>query len=128
MMPKNSYLCAAMRKREHMRTGLALLLLSVLLPMAIVLPFHHHETEEVASDSCEFCAEHRPHPGHLSAANCLDECLLCQFLAAAYLPAAAAETLSRPCRDADFVALPPAAAHSLTLSSLAIRAPPFSFC
>ena len=33
-----------MKRTEHIRTAIAVLLLSVVLPMTLVLPFHHHET------------------------------------------------------------------------------------
>lgn len=58
-----------MRKMQHIRTAIAVLLLSVVLPITLVLPFHHHEIEEAALESCGLCATHQSHPGHLVAAK-----------------------------------------------------------
>ena len=65
----------------------ALLMLSVLLPVVFVAPFHHHHDEPSSTEiSCEACAHHLPHPGHLSGMSDTDECLVCQFLAEQYIP------------------------------------------
>jgi hypothetical protein len=65
----------------------AWLMLSVLLPMVFVAPFHHHHDEHLGTEfSCDACAHHLPHPGHLSGMSDTDECLVCQFLAEQYIP------------------------------------------
>jgi len=65
----------------------AWLMLSVLLPVVFVAPFHHHHDEHLGTEAaCEDCAHHLPHPGHLSGVSDTDDCLICQFLAEQYIP------------------------------------------
>ncbi len=113
---------------EQIRTAIAVLLLSVVLPMALVLPFHHHEAEESALDSCEFCTHHLPHQGHLASNSQIDNCLICQLLGVTYLPE---ESVDAPCKPhvcEAFVQGPASSVHSVLLHSLSNRAPPYSFC
>lgn len=117
-----------MKRIEHIRTAIAVLLLSVVLPMTLVLPFHHHEAEESAADSCEQCTNHQPHPGHMGSSDPVDHCLICQFLGITFLPEESAEAPARPeCNreTGPVLAVSVPSAQVLTLSS---RAPPFSFC
>lgn len=117
-----------MRKMQHIRTAIAVLLLSVVLPITLVLPFHHHEIEEVALEPCELCATHQSHPGHLVAANPMDNCLVCQFLGVTYLPEETADAPAKPHVVSAFFAGPAASVASVSLLNLSTRAPPFSFC
>lgn len=110
-----------MRKLEHIRTVIAVLLLSVVLQMTLVLPFHHHEHPYQEELSCELCDEQHEsvHP---------DNCPICQFLGVSYLPEASAEAPSATQRC---VALHPVKSEevpSVQLTLHSTRAPPFSFC
>ena len=60
-------------------------LLAIILPIIFLAPFHHHE-EPLASDiSCDACAHHQPHPGHLSEQPGTHDCLICQLLNNAFV-------------------------------------------
>lgn len=117
-----------MKRIEHIRTVIAVLLLSVALPMTLVVPFHHHETEESALVSCDRCVNHQPHPGHLAAASQMDNCLVCQFLGVTYLPEECADAPFGPDNNTEYVDAPSASVHSVQVQSLSTRAPPYSFC
>lgn len=104
------------------------LLLSVILPTVFLAPFHHHDEHDHTGFSCEECAHNLPHPGHLSDEPDSDDCLICQFLALQYVPAAdlVADLFTTDC-DA-FVSFP---AEGLILRSthhFSPRAPPVPFC
>ena len=117
-----------MRKLESVRTAIAVLLLSVVLPMTLVLPFHHHETEQSAADSCELCANHQPHPGHLESVSHLDDCLICQLLGVSYLREESVGAPSKPSCSVSLFAGEPASVICVQVQSLSSRAPPCSFC
>ena len=103
-------------------------LLSIVLSIVFLAPFHHHD-EPLAQDiSCDDCTHHQPHPGHLSEKAGTDECLICQLLAQVYVPTAGpvVNHLSPDCitmvsNDSGDVIL------SFTPQS-SPRAPPVSFC
>ena len=106
----------------------ALFLLSVVLPVVFLAPFHHHDEPLPADISCEECAHHQSHPGHLSEGHGTDECLVCQFLAQQFTPSAGPAVLflssgiiAFVCDRSDDVLLP-LNHHSSP------RAPPVSFC
>ena len=122
------YLCTAMRKLEHMRTVVAILLLSVVLPMTLVLPFHHHDVPDQEEFSCELCEHHQPHPAHLSSSDHPDNCLICQFLGIGFLPEASAEVVAVIADGSDCRVASSQDAPSVQLELLSTRAPPFSFC
>ena len=117
-----------MKRMEHIRTAIAVLLLSVILPMTLVLPFHHHETEESSALSCDLCTRHQPHSGHLTAEGHLDNCLVCQFLGISYLPEESVAAPSVPVSHADLAGGAAESAPSVQLQLHSPRAPPFSFC
>lgn len=117
-----------MKRMEQIRTAIAVLLLSVALPMTLVFPFHHHEAEESVLVSCDLCTSHQPHAGHLASASQIDNCLICQFLGVSYLPEESAEAPVRPDGHLAFAAAPSASAFSIQVQSLSTRAPPVSFC
>ena len=117
-----------MKRIKHIRTAIAVLLLSVVLPMTLVLPFHHHDTEESAADSCEQCTNHQPHSGHMGSSDPGDNCLICQFLGVTFLPEESIEAPSRPECDSEPASVRTAFVHSVQVQTLSTRAPPFSFC
>jgi len=117
-----------MKRIEHIRTVIAILLLSVVLPMTLVLPFHHHEAEQSAADSCELCTNHKPHPGHLESASNLDDCLICHLLGLSYLREESAGAPSKPGISVRLVAGKSASVIFVHVQSLSSRAPPVSFC
>ena len=122
------YLCAAMRKLEHIRTVIAVLLLSVVLQMTLMLPFHHHGHPDQEEPSCELCEHHEHHPAHLSSSAQPDNCLICQFLGVSYLPEASAEA---PAATQGWLALHPVLSNEVPFAELTLlstRAPPHSFC
>ena len=117
-----------MRKMENIRAVIAVLLLSVVLQMTLVLPFHHHEHPDQEELSCELCEHHQPHPDHLSSSVQPDNCLICQFLGGSYLPESSAEA---PAATQRGLALHPVLSKevsSVPLTLLSTRAPPYSFC
>lgn len=117
-----------MKRIGHIRTAIAVLLLSLVLPMTLVLPFHHHETVESALEPCELCATHQSHPGHLVSASPMDNCLICQFLGISYLPEESVDAPAKPDVFSTFPAGPAASVPSVSLLNLSARAPPSSFC
>lgn len=106
----------------------ALFLLSVALPIVFLVPFHHHDEPLPTDISCEACAHHQSHPGHLSEEPGTDECLVCQLLAQQYVPSAGPVVLLLSSdiitfvRDRSDDVLLPLTHHSSP------RAPPVSFC
>lgn len=117
-----------MKRMEHIRRAISVLLLSVVLPMTLVLPFHHHQAEEQAHEPCELCATHQSHPGHLESAGQMDNCLICQFLGVTYLPEESVDAPSRQDARTTFVAGPSTSVPTVPLLNFSSRAPPFSFC
>ena len=117
-----------MKRIEHIRTVIAVLLLSVVLPMTLVLPFHHHEVADSSLFSCEQCTNHQPHPGHMGSLDQGDDCLVCQFLSVAFLPEESVETPSRPECNSELDSLLDVSFHSAPVLTLSTRAPPSSFC
>ena len=117
-----------MKRIEHIRTALAVLLLSVVLPMTLVLPFHHHEAGEAPLSSCEECTNHQPHPGHMGSSDPGDRCLVCQFLSVTFLPEKSAEAPARSECSRETGSVLAVAVPSAQVQTLSTRAPPFSFC
>lgn len=68
------------------RNTISAVMLAILLPVFTVLPFHHHDTPEQLTSSCEQCSNHQPHHGHLTTEWNIDNCLVCQFLGVTYVP------------------------------------------
>lgn len=103
-------------------------LLSIVLSIVFLAPFHHHQQPLLQEISCDDCTHHQPHPGHLSEKPGTDECVICQLLAQVYVPTAGPvvsdlfldciTTVSDFCGD---VILP-------FTSPSSPRAPPVSFC
>jgi hypothetical protein len=62
------------------------LMLSVMLPMVFLAPFHHHDEPAQDDIPCESCTRHQPHAGHLSAQTGTDECLICRLLCQQFFP------------------------------------------
>lgn len=52
--------------RSGFRNTISAVMLAILLPVFTVLPFHHHDTPEQLTSSCEQCTNHQPHHGHLT--------------------------------------------------------------
>jgi hypothetical protein len=96
--------------------------------MTLVLPFHHHDAEESAADSCEQCANHQPHPGHLESASHPDDCLICQLLGVSYLREESAGAPSKPGCCVRLVVGESVSASCAQIQTLSSRAPPCSFC
>ncbi|MBR5176639.1 MAG: hypothetical protein IKW89_12025 [Bacteroidales bacterium] len=117
-----------MRRIEHIRTAIAVLLLSVVLPMTLVLPFHHHETGASSLLSCEQCTNHQPHPGHMGSSDQQDDCLVCQFLSVAFLPEDSVDAPFRPECTGEPDSSLTVSVHSAQVQTLSSRAPPSSFC
>lgn len=61
-------------------------ILSIVLSIVFVAPFHHHYEPLLQEITCSDCTHHQPHPGHLSEKPGTDECLMCQLLAQVYVP------------------------------------------
>ena len=61
-------------------------LLAIILPIIFLAPFHHHDEPLSPDISCDACAHHEPHPGHLSENPGTHDCLICQLLGQQYVP------------------------------------------
>ena len=61
-------------------------LLSVILPVVFLAPFHHHHQDSLEDIRCEACTQHIPHQGHLTPGTGTDDCLVCQLLSQQYIP------------------------------------------
>ena len=106
----------------------ALFLLSVVLPVVILAPYHRHDKPFTTEISCQECSHHQSHPGHLSEQTGTDNCLVCQLLAQQYMPSAdpAVRLLS-----SEFVTLASDYSGDVIVSLIhhsSPRAPPASFC
>ena len=62
-------------------------LLSVILPVVFLAPFHHHHRDALEDIHCEACSQHIPHQGHLTPGTGTNDCLVCQLLSQQYVPA-----------------------------------------
>ncbi len=104
------------------------ILLSVILPMVFLAPFHHHDEHDHGGISCEECAHHQPHPGHVSDESDTDECLICQFLAQQYIPSAdlVADLFASECGT--FAGCPAGGLILRSTRQFSSRAPPVPFC
>ena len=112
-----------------MKNILAGVMLSVFLPMAVLLPFHHHdEHEHEQSFECQACEEHLPHPGHVSEDFQEHDCIFCQVQGTHYLPVI--EQIS--CGSADYFCFIEAVQYSFVPEQYKLpasqRAPPAEFC
>ena len=115
--------------RFHMKQRVSsFLLLSVILPMLLLAPFHRHA--EVPRDDlqCESCSQHLPHPGHLTSRSCTDECLICRLLCQQFSPSDNfVESVLTPERTPDSGFCSDDVPNCFTRHS-SPRAPPVSFC
>lgn len=103
-------------------------LLSIALSAVFLVPFHHHDEPLQQEISCDDCARHLPHSGHLSEKPGTHECLVCQLLAQVFVPAAGPvlNLLSSDC-----VTIESGFSGELILRftpQSSPRAPPVSFC
>jgi hypothetical protein len=103
-------------------------LLSVILPMVFVAPFHHHDLGQEEDVFCADCSQHLPHHGHLSAGTATGECLVCQLLFQQFMPAERAVIRSYPANSEAYVLPIPEDVVFLSFQPLSPRAPPVSFC
>lgn len=103
-------------------------ILSIVLSIVFVAPFHHHDEQLLHEISCDECVHHQPHSGHLSEKLGTDECLICQLLAQVYVPTAGpvVNLLSSDCVTIDNNFLGDVILRFTIQSSP--RAPPVSFC
>jgi hypothetical protein len=105
----------------------AVWLLSVVLPMVFLAPFHHHELEQREDVFCGDCSRHLPHHGHLSAGTATGECLVCQLLFQHFAPSESSIIRSF-LSDSEIIFLPPSGeAVLLSFQPVSPRAPPVSF-
>ena len=103
-------------------------LLSVVLPMVFLAPFHHHELEQREEVFCEDCSQHLPHHGHLSAGSATGECLVCQLLFQQFVPAESTVIRSYLSDSETYVLSAYDEAVFLPFQPASPRAPPVSFC
>ena len=103
------------------------ILLSVILPVLLLAPFHRHHQATTSAD-CQECVAHQHHSGHIAVDGSLQDCLVCQLLGEAFLPSAGltanpASLLIQDSGEKDF-----AQGSSAPILQHAPRAPPvFSF-
>ena len=103
-------------------------LLSVVLPMVFLAPFHHHDLDLREDVLCEDCSQHLPHHGHLSTGTATGECLVCQLLFQQYVPAESAVVRSFLTEPEAYVLPIPEDVVFLSFQPSSPRAPPVSFC
>ena len=96
--------------------------------MVFVAPFHHHDAPLSQEISCEDCAHHQPHPGHLTQKTGAHECLICQLLAQVYVPVAGPAVQLSPSDCIAFVSGIPGEVFIHFTPQSSPRSPPVSFC
>lgn len=81
---------AAMQKTDKYRIVISRFLLIAFLLLQVVAALHTHK-EHTELSHCMECVKHVPHPGHITVGDHqLDDCVICQLLAAPYLQPGAA--------------------------------------
>lgn len=105
-----------------------IMLLMVILPVIIAVPFHHHALPASAEISCESCVHHLPHSGHLSGTVVISDCVACQLLGAAFLSVKTLLVTAFSVLMRSLAAPLRLQRHSAVCISSSTRAPPFSFC
>lgn len=103
-------------------------LLSVVLPMVFIAPFHHHDTGRPEDVFCEDCSQHLPHHGHLSAGTATGECLVCQLLFQQFVPTESTVVRSFLTESKAYALPIPEDVVYLSFQPSSPRAPPVSFC
>jgi len=103
-------------------------LLSVVLPMVFLAPFHHHDLGQLEDVFCADCSQHLPHHGHLSAGTATGECLVCQLLFQQFVPAESTEFRSFLTEPGAYVLPIPEEVVLFSCQPASPRAPPVSFC
>ena len=110
---------------EQRRRCFARILLGVFVPMLLLATFHYHDDEIGKADACVECVHHVPHSGHLTAQSfSVDDCLLCQFHALPYLPAAVVMLVAFLPVNRMACQLSTIAAECRKSSCISLRAPP----
>ncbi|MBQ3766056.1 MAG: hypothetical protein II874_04895 [Bacteroidales bacterium] len=117
-----------MKRMERKRAAIAALLLSIVLPIVLIAPFHHHGTEKAIASDCDYCTHQQPHSGHLASSGQLDKCLVCQFLSIPYLPEKSTSVAFVPEAKASVSSQPAEAGFAAPVRLLPSRAPPVSVC
>ena len=113
---------------EQRRDCFARILLSVFVPMLLLVTIHWHENVAGNADACVECVHHVPHSGHLTAQSLsIDNCLLCQFHALPYLPAAVVMLVALLPVDRMVCNLSTVAVESGQSSCISLRGPPICF-
>ena len=103
-------------------------LLSVVLPMVFIAPFHHHDLGQQEDVFCADCSQHLPHHGHLSAGTATGECLVCQLLVQQFVPSENTVVQAYPAEQEAYVLPIPEDVIVLSFQPSSPRAPPVSFC
>ena len=115
--------------KRTLKNILAVAMLSVFMPMAVLLPFHHHDEHEHEQNfECQECEHHLPHPGHVSEDFHLHDCIFCQVQGIHYLPGL--EQIR--CCSAYYCCFIEAVQYSFVPEQYKLpasqRAPPVTFC
>lgn len=106
----------------------ATILLAVILPAVLIAPFHHHHKQLPSDISCDSCAQHQPHQGHLNTNTGTDNCLICQLLGQQYVPSDGITVCFRAAVSSPSPEESPADAVTKVYNPSSPRAPPVSFC
>ena len=113
---------------EQRRRCFSRILLGVFVPMLLLAAFHWHDDETGKANACVECVHHVPHSGHLTAQSfSVDDCLLCQFHALPYLPAAVVMLVALLPVDRMVYNLSTVAVESGQSSCISLRGPPICF-
>ena len=84
--------------KQRKRIESAWILLSIFVSMMILSGLHQHQPIVDAVADCADCAHHIHHSGHFTtAAEHLDDCVLCNFLSLVYTPAAVLQVTVPTC-------------------------------
>ncbi|MBQ6911518.1 MAG: hypothetical protein IJQ35_05050 [Bacteroidales bacterium] len=102
-------------------------LLSVILPIFLFAPFHHHHQADTAL-SCHDCVADQHHSGHITDGGTLSECLVCHFMGLACLPVPSQHVSSFTLHLQDCEQYISPARVDATPRHNASRAPPVSSC
>ena len=78
-----------MKRLEAKRRRSAWILLAVFLPVLLLSITHTHGAIDSQAAECQQCLQHVHHTHFGATDHCIDNCVLCQMISMAFVPAAA---------------------------------------
>lgn len=102
----------------------AWMLIMVFVPMMMLSFFHVHASEANIATECHECLHHIHHSHFGSADQCIDQCVLCQFLSLTFISLTSAIILFAPIASKHNNIIAAIAATDNTSCRISGRAPP----